>query len=286
MLATTTADRHQIFEQIALEKLRSGGDTNKPVGFLPLPVRLTTVAAVSITGFGVLWACLAKVPVQVTGVASIAPEVQVSSTLAKVDGVLTYQVSGAGPNLLSPAQRQRNQALKQFWGGSWHKQLSIARLNLLTLAALAPMEGQRLRMRETLEGIESIDNLKESEAAYQKLHFSANTIVARVDNTAAMQELETIRLTTRPKLQIDQSITNDRSRRAGNYAMVGDLLQRQKVRQQQELKEREELLQRLQPLWSKGFVSTAQLLQEQTLINGLRSQVLQVEQEQLNTGTN
>ena len=278
------ADRHQIFEQIALEKLRSGGDTNKPVGFLPLPVRLTTVAAVSITGFGVLWACLAKVPVQVTGVASIAPEVQVSSTLAKVDGVLAYQVSGAGPNLLSPAQRQRNQALKQFWGGSWHKQLSIARLNLLTLAALAPMEGQRLRMRETLEGIESIDNLKESEAAYQKLHFSANTIVARVDNTAAMQELETIRLTTRPKLQIDQSITNDRSRRAGNYAMVGDLLQRQKVRQQQELKEREELLQRLQPLWSKGFVSTAQLLQEQTLINGLRSQVLQVEQEQLNTG--
>ena len=50
------AVRHEIFEQIALERLRNSGDTSKPVGFLPLPVRLTAVVAVSISGLGVLWA--------------------------------------------------------------------------------------------------------------------------------------------------------------------------------------------------------------------------------------
>lgn len=277
------ADRHQIFEQIALEKLRSAGDTSKPVGFLPLPVRLTTVVAVSITGFGVLWACLARVPVQVTGMASIAPEVKVSSAIARVDGAVAYQVSGVGPERLSPAQLLRNQALTQFWGADWDQQEASARLNQLTLAALAPMEGQNLLMPEALEGKESIDNLEESEAAYQKLHFMANTIIARVDSAAAMQELETIRLTTQPKLKIDQSIVSDRSQRAGNFGRIGSLLTRQKARQEQELQEREALFQRLQTLWNKGYVSTAQLLQEQAVINGLRNQVLQIDREQLNT---
>jgi hypothetical protein len=280
--STAAADRHQIFEQIALEKLRSGGDTSKPVGFLPLPVRLTTVVAVSITGFGVLWACLARVPVQVNGLASISPEVQVSSAIARVDGVLAYQVSGVGPNRLSPAQRQRNQLLSQYWGEDWDQQLSSSRLNALALAALAPIEGQRLLMPESSEGKENIDNLGESEANYQKLHFKANTIIARVDNAAAMQELDAIRITTLPKLQIDRSIVSDRTQRAGNFGTISNLLANQKSQQRQELQEREELFQRLQTLWRKGYVSTAQLLQEQSVINGLRNQVLQIDRERLN----
>lgn len=266
-----------------MERLRSGGDTSKPVGFLPLPVRLSAVVAVSITSLGVLWACLARVPVQVDGVASIAPEVQVSSATARVDGVLAYQVSGVGPNRLSPKQRQRNKTLTQYWGEDWDQQLSSARLNELALAALAPMEGQSLLMPESLVGQQSIDNLQQSAAAYQKLHFKANTIIARVDNAAAMQELDTIRITTQPKLQIDQSIVSDRNQRAGNFGRISDLLARQKARQQEELQEREALFQRLQALWSEGYVSTAQLLQEQSVINGLRNQVLQIDRERLNT---
>lgn len=278
------ADRHQIFEQIALEKLRSGGDTSKAVGFLPLPVRLTAIVAVSITGLGVLWACLARVPVQVNGIASIAPQVQVSSAMAQVGGVVAYQVSGVGPDRLSPAQRQRNQALATYWGEDWELELSsFERLNELALAVLAPMEGQSLVMPESLEGNEVIDNLQDSEAAYQNLHLKANTIIARVDNAAAMQELDAVRLTTQPKLKIDQSIVNDRNQRASNYSSVGDLLTRQRERQLKELEEREALFQRLQSLWNKGYVSTAQLLQEQAVINGLRNQVLQIDRERLNT---
>ena len=282
--APAAADRHQIFEQVALEKLRSGGDTSKAAGFLPLPVRLTAIVGVSITGLGVLWACLAKVPVQVNGIASLAPQVQVSSAIAQVGGVVAYQVSGMGPDRLSAAQRQRNQALRTYWGEEWELELSgFTRLNDLALAALAPMEGQSLVMPESLEGNEMIDNLEQSKTVYQKLHFKPNAIIARVENAAAMQELDAVRITTQPKLKIDQSILNDRNQRASNYSSVGDLLIRQKGRQLKELEEREALFQRLQSLWHKGYVSTAQLLQEQAIINGLRNQVLQIDREQLNT---
>ena len=278
------AVRHEIFEQIALEWLRNSGDTSKPVGFLPLPVRLTAVVAVSISGLGVLWACLARVPVQVNGLASIAPQMQVSSAIAQVGGVAAFQVSGVGPERLSLAQRQRNQALTQYWGESWDQEFSsFTRLNELALAALAHTEGQSLVMPESLEGNENIDNLQQSQAAYQKLYFKSNTVIARVENAAAMADLDAIRLTTQPKLQIDQSIVSERSQRAGNYGNISNLLSRQRANQQEELQERVALFERLQTLWNKGFVSTAQLLQEQAVINGLKNQILQIDRERLNT---
>jgi hypothetical protein len=278
------AERHQIFEKIALERLRTGADTSKPVGFLPLPVRLTTISAASITGLGVLWACLAQVPVQVNGIASLAPQEQVSSAIAQVGGVVAYQVSGAGPDLLSSVQRKRNQALATYWGELREVELpSFTRLNDLALAAVAPMEGQRLYMPETMEGNEMIDNLRQSEAVYQKFRLRPDAIIARVENVAAMQELDAVRITTQPKLRIDQSNVNDRNQRASNFNRVGDLLSRQRSRQLKELDEREALFRRLQSLWSKGYVSTAQLLQEQAANNSLRNQVLQIDREKLNT---
>jgi hypothetical protein len=280
------ADRHQIFEQIALERLRSGGDTSKPVGFLPLPVRLTAVAATSITALGVLWACLAKVPVQVNGVASFAPEVQVSSAIARSDGVLAYQVSGVGPDRLSPITRQRNQALSAFWQEAVVNNaptMPYERLNTLALAAMAPLSGQSLMMPESEQEDEPIDDLRHTDANYAALRFKSSTIIARIDNPAAMEELDATRRLTLPRLMIDRGIVEDRRERSADYSKVDVLLTRQRLRQQQELQEREALFRRLQTLWSKGFVSTAQLLQEQAVINGLRNQVLQIDRERLNT---
>ena len=280
------ADRHQIFEQIALERLRSGGDTSKPVGFLPLPVRLTAVAATSITALGVLWACLAKVPVQVTGVASIAPGVQVSSAIARSDGVLAYQVSGVGPDRLSPIARQRNQALTAFWQEAVVNNaptMPYERLNALALAAMAPLTGQKLTLPESEQTTQPIDDLQSTDADYSSLHFTSSTIIARIDSPTSMEELDAIRRLTLPKLMIDRGIINDRHERSVDYSRVDTLLARQRLSQQQELRERDALFQRLQILWKKGYVSTAQLLQEQAVINGLRNQVLQIDRERLNT---
>lgn len=280
------AERHQIFEQIALERLRSGGDTSKPVAFLPLPVRLTAVAAASITALGVVWAFQARVPVQVNGVGSIAPEVQVSSAVARTDGVLAYQVSGVAPDRLSTVQRQRNQALAQFWQEAVVNNaptLPYERLNRLSLAAMVPLIGQALVMPESTDKVESIDDLKQSEASYQALHFTDSAIIARIDNAAAMEELDSLRRVTLPALQLDRSIVLDRRERAENYSGIDKLLALQRQRQQRALEEREALFQRLQTLWSKGFVSTSQLLQEQAVIDGLRNQLLQLDRERLGT---
>lgn len=280
------AERHQIFERIALERLRSGSDTSKPVGFLPLPVRVTAIAATSITALGVLWAFLAKVPVQVNGVASIAPEVQVSSAIARSDGVMAYQVSGVGPDQLSSAARQRNRDLSSFWLEAVVNNaptMPYERLNMLALAAMAPLSGERLLMPESEQEDEPIDDLSHANHDYAALKYKSGTIIARIDNPAAMEELDAIRRLTLPKLMIDNGIVNDRRGRSVDYAKVDSLLARQRLKQQQELQEREALFQRLRTLWGKGFVSTAQLLQEQSVINGLRSQVLQIDRERLNT---
>lgn len=280
----TGADRHQIFEQIALERLRSGSDTSKPVQFLPLPVRLTTTVAFSVTALGVLWACFARVPVQVNGIGAFAPDVQVSSAIALVDGVLAYQVSGVGPNKLSTAQQKRNDMLAQYWGESWSNVIpDFARLNKLALAALAPIEGQSLVMPESLEEREKIDDLTQSAANYKRLFFKNNTMIARIDNALAMQELDSVRSTVQPKLQNDQSIASDRIERAAHYRSIGSLLDRQGTQQRKELQERQALFDRLRSLWSQGYVSTTALLQEQSVINGLKNQVLQNDRERVNT---
>ena len=61
------ADRFQIFEALALERLQAGADATKPAAFLPLPVRLIAIAAAAIAGIGVVWSVVARVPVQVNG---------------------------------------------------------------------------------------------------------------------------------------------------------------------------------------------------------------------------
>jgi len=279
------ADRHQIFEHIALERLRSGSDTTKAVEFLPLPVRLTAVAAVSITALGVLWSLLARVPVQVNGLATMTPEVQVSSAIARTNGEVVYQVSGFGPDQLTERQRRDNQALSAYWGESWATGIpSFDRLNQLALAALDNHKGQELQLPGATDADELFDDISKTGIAYQQLYFKPNTVIARIDDAEAEQQLDAMRSTTQPQLDINRSIIKDRQQRASGFRGVGTLIGSQRLRQQQELQEREALLQRLTVLWGRGFVSTAQLLQEQSVINGLRQQLLQLDRESLNTG--
>ena len=52
--SSRAADRFGIFEKVALERLQAGADATKPASFLPLPVRLTAIAAASIAGLGLV----------------------------------------------------------------------------------------------------------------------------------------------------------------------------------------------------------------------------------------
>lgn len=282
--APTAADRYEIFEQVALEKLRSGSDQSKPVVFLPLPVRTSAIVAVAITGLGVLWAVLARVPVQVNGISTIVPEGSVSSALARADGVIYYQISGIGPQRLSTLQQQRNQQLAMFWEQSvvaTKDTIPFAQLSQLAFDAIGPAEGQILLMPEAHDKPQSYDGNNGQHVTPRNLFVPANTVVARVDNAAAVEELDTIRRLTKPKLTLSQQIINDRRKRSSAYNNIDPLILLQLQDKRQELVEREQLLLRLQALWRKGYVSATQLLQEQSTVLGLRQQLVQLNRDRL-----
>lgn len=282
--AKSSADRYQIFEKIALDRLRGSADLSKPASFLPLPVRLTAATAIGITALGVVWACFAKVPIQAYGIASFSPESQVSSVQAEIAGILRYQVSGVGLDRLSPRIRRQNEAISAYWGENWaENQTSHQRLNALVQASVNYEEGQRLLLRESgIAGRELIDNLSQSQSDFEKLYFKPNTVIARIFSPLASAELEATRVSASSKLRVDQLLAKDRRRRAEDYGSMTTLIADQAERQRMELKDREKLFVRLQKLWDKGYISTAQLLGEQASINGLRSQILQMDREKKN----
>ena len=283
------ADRYQIFEQAALERLRSGNDQSKPVSFLPLPVRLAAISAITIAGLGVLWSLLARVPVQVNGVATIVPEGTVNSAQARVDGVLYYQVSGVGPDVLDPVYRQRNQALSRFWEASvvhTRATLSIKRLSELVNGAQLPPQGQRLVMPGSNDDREAFDQLGlrgriQRQQEQSQLFYGGNAMISQVDNPPAIEELDAMRRLSAPKLALERQTSEDRSKRAQSYSSVDGLIVDQLHEKEQELSQRQALLQRLQKLLSKGYVSETQILQEQATVNSLSQQVVQLRRDRL-----
>ena len=280
----TAADRYQIFEQVALEKLRSGSDQSKPVAFLPLPVRLSAITAVLISGLGVLWSVLARVPVQVNGIAAIIPEGAVSSALARTDGVLLYQVSGIGPNRLSALQQQRNQRLSHFWAQSvvgTQNTVSDAVLKQLTLDADAEPEGEALLLAEAGNGRLSYDTNTVGATAETNIYLPPNAIIARIDSPSALEELDAARRVTQPKLSLNRQIIRDREQRLAAYGSMAPMIQRQLQDKRNELADHEAMLQRLRNLWAKGYVSTTQLLQQQSTVTGLRQQLVQMDRDRL-----
>lgn len=280
------ADRYAIFEQVALERLRNSGDATKPVELLPLPVRLTALAAASITGLGVLWAFFAHVPVQVIGLAAITPEGVVSSFQAGTDGVLYYQVSGVGPDQFSLDGRRRNQALARFWGQSAiHSSTTLpyGELNALVLDAMAPAEGQRVVLPETSDASEPFDRLDQIETLYRQLHYPANTLISLIQNTAAMEELDAARRVAAPKLSDHREIGSNQRKRAVAYVKVDSKLVQQRQRLQKELADRQALYERLVALSRDGGISQSSLFEESATINNLKNQLLQAERDQLGT---
>lgn len=283
------ADRYQIFENAALERLRSGSDQSKPVGFLPLPVRLSAISAITITGLGVLWSVLARVPVQVNGVATIVPEGTVNSAQARVDGILYYQVSGVGPDLLSPIYRKRNQALSRFWDAAVVNSRptlpSDQLLELVNGAEMAP-QGQRLVMPEAGDNNQDFDQIgstgdRQMQIQQSQLLFAGNTIIAQINNPPAVDELNAIRRLSPAKLALENETSQDRRKRAVAYGSVDSLIVDQIRAKEQELDQRKAMFLRLQKLWSKGYVSETQLLQEQATINGMEQQMVQLQRDRL-----
>lgn len=276
------ADRHRIFEQAALQRLRSGSNNSNPVGFLPLPVRLTAIATCSIAGFGVLWACLARVPVQVNGIAAIAPEAQVSSATARTDGVLHFKVSGVGQDRLTPIQREHLKDLSSFWVRSVVNNtstLSFSEIDHLALDSMAPPVGQELVMPESQEIINDRSGIRDMPF----VHIKGNTIVARVDNAAEMDELDAIRRVTAAKIDLNQGSMKGKNESVSQYNELDSVIAAQHQRHRQELEDRMAMYTKMHALWQQGVITKSQLIEERSKLNAARSQLVQIDRDRLST---
>jgi len=280
------ADRFQIFESVALERLQAGTDSTKPAAFLPLPVRLTAIAAAAIAGIGVVWSVLARVPVQVNATAAIVPSSGMGTLLAPNSGRLRYQVNGLGPTTLPAAQQRNNAVLGRFWHQDarvFSDRIEAAdSLDSLVRVALAPIKSQYLVLPEDLPNKEAFDK----PGSRQLVNYPPGTLLARISDPLTHQELNGALLSTLPAVDLQQQQRLERLKRSGQYRNLGGLQQGQRQAIARELQERQELYQRLQQLWKQGYIPGTQLLQEQNTINQLKGQLLSSDASQLTTRIN
>ena len=276
------ADRYQIFEQTALEHLRSGSNQSKPVVFLPMPVRLAAITAIMITGLGMLWAIFARVPIQVNGIAAIVPEGIISSAKASTDGVLNWQVSGVGPDLLSEQLRNRNLALSRFWDTAVVKDaatLPIQQLKKLVLLSIdLPAQGQRLILPEAMN---SSDIKGGSFGKSNKLFFPPSSIVAQIDSPVAVQQLDTKLREVKPKLLLEQLSSRESRRRYKDYKALDSPIATEGRDVRGALTERQAMLERLQRLQTKGYVSVETILEEKLKVSKLKQELVVLDRDRL-----
>ena len=183
-------DRFAVFEATALQHLQSGLDTARPAGFLPLPARLTAASAAALAALGVAWALFAQIPLQVHGTAAIIPDQGINTLVAAGHGRLLYQVNGLGPPTLSPQQQHNNRLMERFWLQTTQPQARPAetphQLAQLGRAALAAADGQQLVLPEDLPGARRVDQHRRADV----VHYPAGTLLARVMDTQALQDLK------------------------------------------------------------------------------------------------
>jgi hypothetical protein len=277
-------DRFKIFEQVALERLQRESDSTKPVEIIPLPVRLTAVAATTIAIFGLIWSVLARVPVQVNGTAAIIPMGGLESINAQTSGILRYQVSGYGPDTLSQKQRQRNQLLSQFWLEKATQATvgvkNAAKLSELVKAALATPTSQTLLLTRPLDP----DRNDDTKSKYAPLTYPEGTILAYLENEDSDQNLSAILLDVLPSEKIQRNESIEKVKQASTLSRLDSSHKAQANSLKVELEERRELYKRYLKLWKNGDLPGITLLDEQSRINALEGQLLSANSNTINSG--
>jgi hypothetical protein len=280
------AERFSIFEQVALERLQAGSDATKPASFLPLPVRLTAVAAITIAGLGVLWSILARVPVQVNGTAVIVPAAGMGSLTSPSNGFLRYQVSGVGPDQLSAEHRERNAMIARFWNYEYlavfDSIISEEQLRQVAKAALVQDPGQTL----ILPGGTDIELASGKPDQNTALSYPSGTLLAHVIDPLAYDELHVSMQTELPAATLQAQQQRDKLQRASNLKSLIALQGKQRNALETELEERRSLYLRYFGLWEQGYLPATQLLEEKNRINNIEGQLLAIKNTQISTEGN
>jgi len=284
--SSKAADRFQIFEAVALERLQTGSDTTKPAAFLPLPMRLAAISAAVIAGMGIVWSILAKIPVQVDGIGAFVPSNGMGSLIAATSGTLNFQVSGLAPSALPAEVQQQNKVLSLYWRNQVRKFTSevdqVDRLRNLVNIALSKVQGQALLLQEDFKADEVIDQ----PGRRHLVTYPEGTLLARIADPMANQELNSALLGGMPMVDLQRKLKIDHIQRSGQYRNLGKLTSEQRLVVSRELQQRRNLFLRMQKLWKQGFISETQLLDAKGRVNQLENQLLDTDSSRLSIDIN
>ena len=228
----------QIFEKRALSKRHQAGEKNTPIVVLTPPLRLTLGFGVVLAAVGVVWAFVARIPLEVNGTGVLLPVGVINSVRANVDGRARW----------SFAEQQYD----------WVVQAKRFQARPDTLSDREVLELAR-RILRSYSPAESPSGFKDRELVPDNKMYPKGTLLMWLQSLDEQEALQS---------QVD----NLQSVGLLNRVQQRNLADRQSILER-ELKSRQTFLNSMQALAVKGFVSKPTLLQNQAEVDNLESKI-------------
>lgn len=231
-----------LFSSRALKHRHRMGERSGPITLLSPPLKATLGLGVLIAVGGGLWATLARIPVTVNGTGALVPAATITTSLSQNDGVAIWMFQ----QYPAPWQQQAWQFQKRSESFKDQTVAQLARAILMASATLSsPPADFNAEARALLR--------------YRGTRFPAGHLLLWVQSSVQLTSLSTA------LDQLERTLRDSAAQRRN--------IEAQQVKLQRELNSRRSYLTSMQGLEARGFVSRASILEEQSTVDGISSQI-------------
>ncbi|EHA62215.1 hypothetical protein [Synechococcus sp. WH 8016] len=237
----------QLFNDRALKQRHRSGDRNGPVTLLTPPLRATLGLGALIALAGGVWATFARIPVSVQGSGVLLPVSTINASLSGTNGSAVYMFN-------KPQKEWHKKA--RYFATSPDK---VTNEELLKLAKSIYEESYNTVSLASGSSASEIfaRNLKET---FTGLKVPKGQLMMWIQSSG---ELERLSSTIE---DVERAIATNKAQREN--------IERKQIILGKELKSRSSYLQSMNDLAKKGFVNMQSILQEQSQVDNVKSQIL------------
>jgi hypothetical protein len=230
-----------LFNERALSRRFRNADNGRPITLLSPPLKATLALGVAISVAGGLWATLARIPLTVTGTGVLLPVDTLSTTASQIDGVVQWMFT-------QPAEEWHQLA--------WQFQQKSEDFNDQAMVSLA----KRIITESEVARTPSPGQRDTAYVRFRGKYFERGRLLLWVQSEIQKSSLAS---------SLDQL---NRTMRANDEKRKNITAQQNGLRN--ELETRSSFLENMKGLEAKGFVTRASILQEQATLDGIKSQIL------------
>ena len=229
-----------LFNARALRRRHRVGERNGPITLLSPPLKLTLALGVVIAVGGGFWATLARIPLTVTGTGVLLPVGSIDNRVSQIDGVVQWMFD-------QPPADWHTQA--------WRFQARPESFDDQAMASLA----RRILIASEVSYPASQDHRSEALLRFRDTRFPRGRLLLWVQSASQKASLASA---------LDQLARTLRA----NVEQQRNIASQQTVLRR-EFTTRSGFLVSMKKLEDKGFVSRASILEEQSTVDGIASQI-------------